>query len=75
MQVTEIAKEICRYAKLKVCSVNNDNKIRNEKEDLELSPDIVIGTQHRIQKHINYKSLYLSRVKYVVIDETDAVID
>ena len=50
-------------------------KITKQLKQLKRRPRIVVGTPGRINDHLERKSLKLNNVKYLVLDETDRMLD
>jgi len=49
--------------------------IRRQLQQLRRSPRIIVGTPGRINDHIERGTIQLSKVNYVVLDETDRMLD
>jgi ATP-dependent RNA helicase DeaD len=73
-QVSGSIAKFTKHKRLKVLSiyggVNIDNQIRQLR-----TADIVVGTPGRILDHLNRKTLDLSGVKFLVLDEVDRMFD
>lgn len=46
-----------------------------QKQQLQRNPRIIVGTPGRINDHLNQKTLNLSKVGFLVLDETDRMLD
>jgi len=61
---------------LRTCLVIGGVNMINQYKDLDKRPHVVIATPGRLADHIEYNStLSLSKVKYLVIDEADRLLD
>ncbi len=60
---------------IKACCLIGGEDITKQISQLKRSPRIVIGTPGRINDHLNKKSLTLSKTTYLVLDETDRMLD
>ena len=49
--------------------------VLKQKEELESNPDIVVATPGRLLDHVRQKSIDLSDVRYLVLDEADRMLD
>jgi len=74
LQVTETLKKFSKTKKLKVTAVYGGVTIDPQIKSLE-SADIVVGTPGRLLDHIQRKTIDLSSVKIVVLDEADMMLD
>ncbi len=79
----ELAKQILDFThllisqerKLKTALLIGGNPIHKQFYQLKKQPQIIIGTPGRINDHLERKSLHLDRVKFLVLDETDCMLD
>ena len=74
LQVTETLKEFSKAKKLKVTAVYGGVGIEPQMKNLE-SADIVVGTPGRLLDHIQRETIDLKKVKIVVLDEADMMLD
>ncbi|MFH1977991.1 MAG: DEAD/DEAH box helicase [Candidatus Aenigmatarchaeota archaeon] len=73
-QVAEALILFSKYKHLEVTCVYGGASINPQIQGLK-SADIVVGTPGRILDHLNRKTLYLGRVKILVLDEADRMLD
>ncbi|MCK4499487.1 DEAD/DEAH box helicase, partial [Candidatus Babeliales bacterium] len=73
-QVAESLRGFSRYKPLKVVSVYGGVAIGPQFRDLKTA-DVVVGTPGRILDHISRRSINLTRVKILVFDEADRMLD
>ncbi len=59
----------------KIISCVGGMDIRSEKRNLEMKPNIVVGTPGRLRDHIEGQKLKLRDIKTVVLDEADEMLD
>ncbi len=59
----------------KIISCVGGMDIRAEKRNLEMNPNIVVGTPGRLRDHIESQKLKLKDIKTVVLDEADEMLD
>ena len=73
-QITKQILDFSKYKTLKVISVYGGVSIYNQIKNIK-SSEIIIGTPGRILDHLNKRSLDLSRINTLVIDEADRMFD
>ena len=73
-QITNELTDFSKYKKLEVVSVYGGVSIINQIKKLA-DADIVVGTPGRILDHIERNSIDLSRIKTLVLDEADRMLD
>ncbi|MCP1101799.1 ATP-dependent RNA helicase DeaD [Aequitasia blattaphilus] len=64
-----------RRKRLKVADVFGGFPIDKQIQTLRQKTHIVVGTPGRVMDHIRRESLHLNKVKYLVIDEADLMLD
>ncbi len=75
-QVAREVRKLGRYKKdLQVLILSGGHPVRLQLAPLEHGAQVVVGTPGRILDHLNRKSLDLSTVKTVVLDEADRMLD
>ena len=74
-QTAEHISRICKYTTLKVLPIYGGNSIQRQIYELERGVHIVVGTPGRIIDHLRRKTLDLSSVSVVVLDEADRMLD
>ena len=75
IQTQEELSKLGRKKHVKVQAVYGGADIRKQINGLKNHPQIVVGTPGRILDHIKRKTLDLSHVKTVVLDEADEMLD
>ena len=75
IQVSEELNSFKGKKKLQIIPVYGGQSIVDQIRKLNNGVDIVVGTPGRINDHIKRKSLVLSEVSYVVLDEADEMLN
>ena len=75
VQITAELKKLASFTKIKLLSIYGGQSINVQFEALDHGVHVVVGTPGRIMDHIKRGSLDLSRVKYVILDEADTMLD
>jgi len=75
IQVSKELFTIGRYYRLKVYTIYGGVSIENQIRNLRNGFDIIVGTPGRILDHLNRGTMDLSKVKEVVLDEADIMLD
>jgi len=75
LQIYEEIKSLKGNRRIKVATVYGGQSMERQFKDLEKGVDIVVGTPGRLLDHINRKTLDLSKVQYLVLDEADRMLD
>ena len=73
-QVAKSLRHFSSYKKLVVSEIYGGVSIEPQKHALRRA-DIVVGTPGRILDHLNQRSLDLTDIKYLVLDEADRMLD
>lgn len=73
-QVKKSIAELGIDKKLKIISVYGGVSINPQIDDLEIA-DVVVGTPGRLNDHIDRQTIDLSRLKILVLDEADRMLD
>jgi len=73
-QVTFVLKKFSKYKHLNIVSIYGGVSIKPQISALE-NADVVIGTPGRLLDHLSRKTLELSSVKTLVLDEADRMLD
>lgn len=75
VQVKEDFTNLGRFKRVKAAAVYGRHSISIEKTELKQKNHIVVGTPGRIMDHIKQGTLALNKLKYLVIDEADRMLD
>lgn len=75
IQVDETLKKIATVFGLKTVVLIGGEPIQRQIRALRLSPDIVVATPGRLIDHLQQKTIYLSGVDVLVLDEADRMLD
>lgn len=75
-QVTKELRRLARYIpNLKILTLCGGQPMGQQLASLAHAPHIVVGTPGRIQEHLSRKSLDAGRMKVLVLDEADRMLD
>ena len=75
-QVVEAVKNLLKNQNaLKVALLIGGDHMENQFKQLRAAPRIVIGTPGRVNDHLKRKTLRLNNCKFLVLDETDRMLD
>ena len=74
-QIFKEARKVCFKTGIIVSRCYGGVKLDNQIRDLKQGCDIIIGTPGRIIELIEKRFLYLKLIKYLVIDESDRMLD
>jgi len=75
VQTADHIRRISRYTKLRVLPIYGGESINKQINELKKGVHIVVGTPGRIIDHLQRRTLSLSGVTYVVLDEADRMLD
>lgn len=73
-QVAGILRKFSGYKKLRVAQIYGGVSMGPQIHDLRYA-EIVVGTPGRLLDHLNRRTLNLAKVKYLVLDEADRMLD
>ncbi|ASA20581.1 DEAD/DEAH box helicase [Paenibacillus donghaensis] len=74
-QVSEDITHIGRFKRIKAVALFGKQPFAPQKAELAQKTHVVVGTPGRVFDHIERGSLTLSRIKYLVIDEADEMLN
>jgi ATP-dependent RNA helicase DeaD len=75
VQVTEEISSLSTDHKVKLVAIYGGQPIDRQIDRLKRGVDIVVGTPGRIMDHLDRKTLNISKLKYVVLDEADEMLN
>ncbi|BCB96133.1 RNA helicase [Dissulfurispira thermophila] len=75
VQVSQEINKIGKFKKINVLPVYGGTSIERQIKALKRGVDVIVGTPGRIIDHINRKTIFLSDVKIVVLDEADEMLN
>ena len=75
IQVTEEINSLKGETGLKIASIYGGQSIVLQKKLLKKGLDVVVGTPGRLLDHLRSKSINLSMIKYLVLDEADEMLN
>jgi len=74
-QIVGEFEKLARYQGTKICGIYGGEPIQRQLRALERGVDIVVGTPGRVIDHIERRTLLLTDVFHVVLDEADRMLD
>ena len=75
-QITEDLRDLAHfYPDIRIVCVYGGANMAKQVEQLKKGPQIVVATPGRLQDHMNRRSIDISHVKDIVLDEADEVMD
>ncbi|MFC0470869.1 DEAD/DEAH box helicase [Halalkalibacter kiskunsagensis] len=75
VQVREDVTNIGRFKRLKAMAVYGKEPFSKQKEELKQKTHVVVGTPGRVMDHIERETLGLEKIKYLIIDEADEMLN
>lgn len=75
VQVAQEINRLGKYKKLKVLPVYGGKSIENQIKALRRGVNVIVGTPGRVIDHLNRKTISLSEIKIVVLDEADEMLN
>lgn len=75
LQVAEEARRLTPHPRCKAVPIIGGERFREQLDCLRKGANIVVGTPGRILDHLGRGTLNLARVRYVVLDEADRMLD
>lgn len=76
IQVLDVAKQLLKQTPyIKSSLLIGGDSIDKQLKQLKYNPKLIIGTPGRINDHLKRKSLNLSKFNFLVLDETDRMMD
>src|SRR3954468_21772516 len=75
VQVREDMTNIGRFKRIKAMAVYGKEPFTKQKEELKQKTHVVVGTPGRVMDHIERETLILDKIKYLIIDEADEMLN
>ncbi|WP_045519631.1 DEAD/DEAH box helicase [Neobacillus niacini] len=75
VQVREDVTNIGRFKRIKAMAVYGKEPFAKQKEELKQKTHVVVGTPGRTMDHIERGTLELDKIKYLIIDEADEMLN
>ncbi len=75
VQVREDITNIGRFKRIKALAVYGKEPFTKQKEELKQKTHVVVGTPGRVMDHIERETLALDKIKYLIIDEADEMLN
>ena len=74
VQISDVFREFGRNLGIRTASIYGGTSIKPQIKELQ-NVQIVVGTPGRILDHINRRTLNLNNIRFLVLDETDEMLD
>jgi ATP-independent RNA helicase DbpA len=75
-QVSQVLRQLARlFANVKIVNLSGGTPIKSQHESLRHGAHIIVGTPGRIKKQLDNTSLSLDKLKILVLDEADRMLD
>jgi ATP-dependent RNA helicase DeaD len=75
VQVSEEARKLAPSKHFRAVPIYGGQRFRKQLDELKKGCDIAVGTPGRVLDHLSRGTLMLDRVRYVVLDEADRMLD
>ncbi|MGG3468451.1 DEAD/DEAH box helicase [Neobacillus pocheonensis] len=75
VQVRDDITNIGRFKRIKAIAVYGKEPFTKQKEELKQKTHVVVGTPGRVMDHIERETLVLDKIKYLIIDEADEMLN
>jgi ATP-dependent RNA helicase DeaD len=75
IQIAEDVQDLAKYTDLKVISLHGGRDIQAQMNKLNNKVHIIVGTPGRILDHLRRETLHLGRLKMLVLDEADKMLE
>ncbi len=75
IQVTEELSSLAEEQKTRIVAIYGGQPIERQISLLQRGVDIVVGTPGRVLDHLNRRTLDISKVSYIVLDEADEMLN
>lgn len=74
LQITKVAEKVCESREIRSLTIYGGQAIERQLHKLERGPQIIIGTPGRILDHLRRKTIDITSVNKVVLDEADQML-
>ncbi|MCH3963190.1 MAG: DEAD/DEAH box helicase [Clostridium sp.] len=75
IQVNDELSKIAKFRKIRLMPIYGGQPIERQIRSLKHGTDVVVGTPGRIIDHINRRTIDLSKIEFLIIDEADEMLD
>ncbi len=75
IQVNDELKRLAKYDELSILPVYGGDPINNQIRNLKRNVNIVVGTPGRVLDHIKRGTIHLDKIKFLVLDEADEMLN
>lgn len=74
-QITDEIKKFGKYLRVRVVAIYGGQGMGTQLDALERGVDIIVATPGRLMDHLNRGTISLNKIKQVVLDEADTMLD
>ena len=75
MQITSTINQLVKYSNLKSVAIYGGQNYQMQKKILNKGVNIVVATPGRLLDHMNQRTINLSKINFLVLDEADRMLD
>lgn len=75
IQVSDVASQLAAQTRLRISALFGGGSIKKQREELKKGTDIIIGTPGRILDLYSKENLILKKIRFLVLDEADKLLD
>jgi ATP-dependent RNA helicase DeaD len=75
VQISAEVRALARFRPVAVATIYGGASMRDQLQALERGAQIVVGTPGRILDHLGRRTLHLDRVRFLILDEADRMLD
>ncbi len=75
IQISEVIKAIANATRCKVTALYGGHNVADEKQSLQNTPSIIVGTPGRLLDHANRGNINMTNVRQLVLDEFDKCLE
>ncbi|KAA2283755.1 DEAD/DEAH box helicase [Candidatus Nitrosocosmicus agrestis] len=75
VQITNTINQLVKYSSLKSVAIYGGQNIQMQKKILNRGVNIVVATPGRLLDHMNQRTINLSKINFLVLDEADRMLD
>ncbi len=74
-QIESVCQSLCQFTQITCLSLIGGLSFKEQKAKIRKNPEMIIATPGRILEHLNNRSVDLSDLEFLVLDEADRMLD